>query len=493
MPNPFDQTGSEGGVGAGAKPTGVSPFSLTRLFGAPTYQEAGASAQGSLFQALTQDYQQNGGSPQRAIINVLKTPHGAQFMRDMAMGGAGIDDLKKWVDTVTPQTKTLTPGEMMTDPSGKVLAQNPTAQLQTLQGLTAAAQSDNPTVSEMARAALYGEKGAQAAAWNKLAQMGVVTPEVAAKGQAGAFKEVTMTSPSGEPVGKALIDITTGQAIWQQGNQQGQTPATTGTPGVTQPVQPSPDAAKVLGDPRESMALGFGINAWSRNTIGSLARNVDQTFDDPASEMAQKRRNAEAQLATAVTAHPDAQGRLKIQVQKMLDLLPSKFASDPVKAVDGLIQLRDFAEQSLAQDQATIREGTTAHSKQIIQEAERSAQAWQRILQYTPSRAGLQVQKDALKAGTAGAESPGSVVGAAVKAVTTTVPGAIGGVLDAAGVGKPTSQQPSAVPAQEGGLIQQIKGMTLQDLAKIDRAKVSDAVKQAMLARARELTKTGAQ
>ena len=484
MPNPFD---------AAASPMPTQPGTLRQLFGVPTTQQAGATAEGQIMQILSNNFSQNGGSPQRAIIDMLKTPQGATFMRDMAMGGGGVDVLKKWVDTVTPQTKTLSPGDVLTDPSGKTLAANPTAQLQTLQGLTQAAQSDNPTVSEMARAALYGEKGAQAAAWNKLAQMGVVTPEVAAKGQAGAFKEITMTSPSGQPVGKALIDITTGQAIWQQGNQQGQTPATTGTPGQPTPVQPSPDLSKVLSDPRESMALGFGLNAWSRNTIGSMARNADPSFDDPASEMAQQRRNAEAQLATAVTAHPDAQGRLKVQVQKMLDLLPSKFASDPVKAVDGLIQLRSFAEQSLAQDQATIKEGPTSHSSQIIQEAERSAQAWQRILQYTPSRQALDLQRGAIKQGTAGAETPASVVGAGLKAATTAVPGAVGGMIEAAGLGKPTGQQPGAVPAQEGGLIQQIKGMTLQDLAKIDRAKVSDAVKQAMLARARELTKTGAQ
>jgi hypothetical protein len=89
---------------AGAQ-TGVPQESLSRLFGAPTYGEAGAKAQANILKELSANLARNGGDPQRAVTDFLNSPQSSRYMTDLALSGRDPAELmKKWVDIVTPQT-----------------------------------------------------------------------------------------------------------------------------------------------------------------------------------------------------------------------------------------------------------------------------------------------------------------------------------------------------------------------------------------------------
>jgi hypothetical protein len=88
---------------AGAQPAPVPEESLSRLFGAPTYREAGAKAEAIILKELSANFARNGGDPQRAVTDFLNSPQSSRYMTDLALGGRDPAELmRKWVDIVTP-------------------------------------------------------------------------------------------------------------------------------------------------------------------------------------------------------------------------------------------------------------------------------------------------------------------------------------------------------------------------------------------------------
>lgn len=555
--------------------SGTSEYDPRRLFGAPTYGEAAATAEGQVMNQLSALHAKS-GNPQQAIVDFLKTPAGAKYISDMAMAKKDpIDTLNKWVNTVTPPTPEVTapapgmegspiyqrgpgkvsqigsvppqphnlpqgtmqvtggqvtgnnpqgpiqvapshtlatpegkplmqapglphnvgPGSSAIDPNtGRPLVNQPTTELQNFGGLSAAMNSSDPNVARYAALALGGDKSA----WLELARTGAIDRATAEKGMAGAFMKMPIVNNAGQPVGDVIVDVTSGKVA--VGNIPGlpanlqAAPASapgsqSGTPAAAPSNQPvnQADLGKVIQSPKESMALGMGLNPMLRNAAGIAFRTLDPRFDDPNSEVAGQRRQAEQMVYTALTSHPDAAGRLKTQIDALTKLLPSQgWITDPVDALNKLGQLRDFAENSYNSDKQVWDQGAGVHAKESVVEAEKSMQGWQRVLSTLPSRESINLLKAAVKQGSSGVETPASVAGGVAQGAVKAIPGAVGGAVNAVtgAVGGPQTQ------SGELAVQQKLRSMDDKTLNSLDMNKVNPQVR-ALIQAERQRRATG--
>lgn len=490
--------GEQGDPGIMARP--APQGSLRTLFGAPTYQEAGAKAEGDVMKALSENHARNGGNPQRAILDFLNSPGGVQHITNMALSGKEPTDIfKKWVDTVTPPQTKLGPGEGLQvgtpGTPGSQFVSNPTAAVQTLRDLTKMVNLDPDSQKDLAIGLAGGDRAAMA--WRQLATKGIISQDTALKGQAGAFKEITLVNDKGEVVGKTIVDITNPANISGPAPGTPVNPTSTTAPNAkgeeTAPVvAPSEALKKVLADPKESMALGSGGMAIGQGIIGSAMRVVDPHFNDPDSQLTNDRRSALSLTRAALAEHPSARGPIAEKVKALIGTLPSTGVfQDPLDATNKLDALRDYAQEQYNKDTATYKD-VMHQSKEIRNDAGKSAQAWGKVLDTLPSKASNAAIREALAASKAGVTAS-DVIGTAARA-----PAGAGDIVrqgaEALGVTVKGGKQPAAAkPAatNEKGKVsippEQVRTMSREQIEALSAENLSPETRAAIRSRIQEL------
>lgn len=494
----------------------TAPEGLSRLFGAPTYEQAGARSEAETMKALSDLHSKNGGNPQQAVVDFLKSPKGMEHVTNMGMrhgGGAETTGvLQKWIQSVTPPQQALSPGQSLvsgTGPNAKVTASNPTAEVQNRSDLTRLLTSDDPRISQSAAAALYGggDPGVKAQAADELARSGIIKPDVAQKLKAGVYVQAPVLNLDGETIGQQIIDKTSGQVVASSVGTHPQQPQAT-TPGATPspgtPGQPTPGPQTsaqpqqqdgdnaLLADPKRSLALGFGPLATARAGVGQATRAfIDPAYTDPKSELVKQRRMNEDILRTDVTQLAEASPRVKAALQSYFRLLPSEEFTDPVTAAQRLDRLRDMGEEGLRGAQSVLKEGIVLHSRKAVREAEGEAKAYTKLLGDLPSREDNASVTRMVRGGTAGAETPGSVAGATAKGALQVIPGVGAAAKGAQEALSQPGNQPGGPKTPQGSAadVGKMDANQLRAYARgLNEFTTAPAVLRAVEARARELS-----
>lgn len=452
---------------------GVKSGSLPSLFGSPTREEQGARSEGRIMQRLSEEHGKT-KNPEQAILNFLKTPEGAAHIANSVLAKQDPTEvLGKWRAMVTPPNpQQVAPGSALYQtgmgangqPETSLVASNPTTEVQGFDHFSKIATGNNPDLAALASAKLLGDKGAEMAAVKRMIDQKVISPTEGNMLLGGAWKPIQTVDPDTQQVtGHYWMNLLTGQiagmvngqkVVTQPGPspQQGPNSPSPGTPGnpvpgnpnlppnpaVTPPspsvkpvVQATPEVNSVLNDPLASMTLGFGPMALASSTVGTLIRGLAPSFDDPQSDWAIARRQAEQNAKRAMTSHPDAQGRLSKPISEALALFPSEaWVTDPLKATLQMKQVRQIIDQNWAadRDQAYSQQGTGGGAANIGKpardQAVKSMTAWAQISRTVPTMDQLNLVEKLIREGHQSVPSlPNTAAGIAKGA-----PGAVVGV-----------------------------------------------------------------
>lgn len=531
MAGPFDLSSIFGGGGdssSGGSPATVAPSSggifdpsngagsvpgqigadIGRLFGLPDANQRKAAADAEIMKDLSEIHAQNGGNPQKAILQFLQTPQGQKLF---STPGA-VDTLTTWTKAITPPTPQTfnTPAGTQTsvmDPNnpGKTMASvsQPTTEMQNYQGgvptpvttapgsQTNVLQKGQPTntfsapttevqnfnaltgkmaglkpeeLSQLAVNALNpGEVQQKALAVAGLVKNGAIDQDMGNKLLAGTIDIKEEMNDNGEKTGRYILtDKATGAG--KVINPVGQGLPTTSAPGT--PTIPGAGKTPALPqgsvnpdgtvDPskafnaKDSMGLGVGPLATGVAFAGHILRSFNPGNDEQSSLATSARRDAILRMRTALVEVGGSNGRLKSKVESWLKQAPDTGPmGDPKDTYRNLIDLHDDLKAQIASEQETARDFLhQPHAN--IKEAKENVIRLQNVLDHMPTRETSVMMYNNLTKGTAGAITPvqagRSIAGMAVDAGKGAVE-TVGGMVKQPTTPTQPGAQPQAQPA----------------------------------------------
>lgn len=454
---------------------------LGRAFG---NQSPAGTARGAAMENLSKLLQQNGGSPEQAIVQYLSSPQGIEsFHRDPNL----IQSLGQWKQSVTPpmpQTTVAGPGSdvFQTTPTGgtnrvggvEPLTQNtivpndselfagpgrgdprqvarnaPNKQFQKL-GPGDRGVSFDPNSGDVV------DKGDQATQtvqdfkyFQSLSQLPPDKLAVIATGHQavqGRYHVTPITDPYSGAQSYVVTDTRTGEtqaSSLMRGANGEVTPNPAAQPTYNQPMLGQPrekvlnssmgdgqvDLNKLLADDKASMFLGTGTNSWLINTMGQITRNIDPRITDPEAEKAVRRNDYLAQLQYSLHNVQQNGGGLGVRsdtIKRASQLAPDANSwRDPKSSVQQGIQLYDFARHEY--DTAV---NDTKDLRLPLEERKKSGgrmRMWQDVLDTLPQRSQMVEMFNRFPKGEAGAVTTPDVIrsginmgGSAVSTATDT-------------------------------------------------------------------------
>ena len=455
--------------------SGTASGFLGRMFGNPTSQERFGEVQSRAMSEFSNIMKNGNLSPQQGILELLRTPVGQEIFKSGDPNA--IKSLSDMVQTVQPPAPTMVgPGQAAVDRSGKVLASQPTQEVQNLKGFQEIAKLPQERLQEIAQIHMLPSEDRKIFALKQ-----ILPNDLAVKLGTGVIEVKETKDFFGKPSGQFVVIDKATNSVTPLSMGPG---ANSNTPSAAPRTEQNPAG---IADPNKlNMFLGTGVWPTGLRYLDNVIRSTfSERFGTSQGQTAQQRNRDLKDLEVAIVSFPEVVGRTNKVLDSLKGLLPKTLgpASD---SVDAGINIYQMTNREISNIENTLTSNDKFVSSEAKADLSKQRLGYMRILRALPPLEDMLKLKEEIARDGGGSFTAQTGAGAFMelgKNVMTGVKETLTGNQPAQGA-QPSAARPrvSAGPTPE-----QVQGMTLRQLHALDPGSLSPQAKQVVVNRVREL------